>query len=137
MANLSRWDPFQDLLAIQDEMNQVFGRALGRSDRAAGETAARSWAPALDIAERNDAYAVTVEVPGIKPEELEITVEGGVLTISGERRFEAESKEEQYHRVERRYGAFRRSITLPARVKAEAIDASFADGLLQVVVPKA
>src|SRR5512132_1394025 len=111
MANLSRWDPFQDLLAVQDEMNQVFGRALGRSERSADETATRAWAPALDIAERNDAYVVTVEVPGVK--------------------------EEQYHRIERRYGAFRRSITLPARVKADAIEASFADGLLQVVVPKA
>jgi HSP20 family protein len=137
MANLARWDPFQDLLAIQDEMNQVFGRALGRGDRPSGERQARAWAPALDIAERNDAYVVTVEVPGIKPEQLEITVEDGVLTISGERRFEAETKEEQYHRVERSYGAFRRSITLPARVKADAIDASFEDGLLQVVVPKA
>jgi HSP20 family protein len=137
MANLARWDPFQDLLAIQDEMNQVFGRALGRGDRAAGERATRAWAPALDIAERTDAYVVTVEVPGIEPEQLEITLEDGVLTISGERRFEAETKEQQYHRVERSYGAFRRSITLPARVKADAIDASFEDGLLQVVVPKA
>ena len=137
MANLARWDPFQDLLAIQDEMNQVFGRALGRGDRAAGERATRAWAPALDIAERTDAYVVTVEVPGIEPEQLEITLEDGVLTISGERRFEAETKEQQYHRVERSYSAFRRSITLPARVKADAIDASFEDGLLQVVVPKA
>jgi HSP20 family protein len=137
VANLARWDPFQDLLAIQDEMNQVFGRALGRGDRAAGERATRAWAPALDIAERTDAYVVTVEVPGIEPEQLEITLEDGVLTISGERRFEAETKEQQYHRVERSYGAFRRSITLPARVKADAIDASFEDGLLQVVVPKA
>ncbi|HEY2959957.1 MAG TPA: Hsp20/alpha crystallin family protein [Actinomycetota bacterium] len=137
MTNLSRWDPFQDLLAIQDEMNQVFGRALGRGERGGGEAAARGWAPALDIAERNDAYVVTVEVPGIKPEELEITVEDGTLTISGERRFESETKEQQFHRVERRYGAFRRSITLPAGVRADAIDASFEDGLLKVVVPKA
>jgi HSP20 family protein len=136
MANLSRWDPFRDLLAIQDEMNQVFGRALGRGER--GETAsALAWAPALDIAERNDAYVVTVEVPGVKPEQLEITLEDGVLTISGERRFEEETKEAQYHRVERSYGAFRRSITLPTRVMSDAIDASFEDGLLTVVVPKA
>ena len=136
MANLSRWDPFRDLLAIQDEMNQVFGRALGRTEP--GETAtARAWAPALDIAERNDAYVVNVEVPGIKPDDLEITLEDGVLTISGERRFEEETKEAQYHRVERSYGAFRRSITLPTRVMADAIDATFENGVLQVVVPKA
>ncbi|HEX6673782.1 MAG TPA: Hsp20/alpha crystallin family protein [Actinomycetes bacterium] len=136
MANLSRWDPFRDLLAIQDEMNQVFGRALGRTEHG-GEQATRAWAPALDIAERNDAYVVTVEVPGVKPEQLEITLEDGVLTISGERRFEEETKEAQYHRIERSYGAFRRSITLPTRVMSDAIDASFQDGVLTVVVPKA
>jgi HSP20 family protein len=138
MANLARWDPFQDLLAIQDEMNQLFGQVMGQGGRAkAGEAGTRAWAPALDIAERNDAYVVTVEVPGIKPEELNITLENGVLTISGERRFEAETKEQQFHRIERRYGAFRRSVTLPDRVKADAVEASFEDGLLQVVVPKA
>ena len=138
MANLARWDPFQDLLAIQDEMNQLFGQAVGQGGRATGgEAGTRAWAPALDIAERNDAYVVTVEVPGIKPEQLDITLENGALTISGERRFETETKEEQFHRIERRYGAFRRSITLPDRVKADAVEASFEDGLLQVVVPKA
>jgi HSP20 family protein len=138
MANLARWDPFQDLLAIQDEMNQLFGQATGQGGRTTGgEAGTRAWAPALDIAERNDAYVVTVEVPGIKPEQLDITLENGALTISGERRFETEIKEEQYHRIERRYGAFRRSITLPDRVKADAVEASFEDGLLQVVVPKA
>ena len=134
--SVSRWDPFQDLLSIQDEMNQVFGRVLGQPGQR-GEQTARAWAPALDIAERNDAYVVTVEVPGIKPEQLDITLEDGVLTISGERRFEEETKEAQYHRIERSYGAFRRSITLPTRVMADAIDASFEDGVLQVVVPKA
>jgi HSP20 family protein len=139
MANLARWDPFQDLLSIQDEMNQLFGQAMGQGGRAAtrGEVGTRAWAPALDIAERNDAYVVTVEVPGIEPEQLDITLENGALTISGERRFESETSEQQYHRIERRYGAFRRSITLPDRVKADAIEASFEDGLLQVVVPKA
>jgi HSP20 family protein len=137
MANLARWDPFQDLLAIQDEMNQLFGQATGQAGRGTGEVASRAWAPALDIAERNDAYVVTVEVPGIKPEQLDITLENGALTISGERRFESETKDKQFHRIERRYGAFRRSISLPDRVKADAVEASFQDGLLQVVVPKA
>ena len=137
MANLARWDPFQDLLAIQDEMNQLFGQATGQAGRGTGEAATRAWAPALDIAERNDAYVVTVEVPGIKPEQLDITLENGALTISGERRFESETKDKQFHRIERRYGAFRRSISLPDRVRADAVEASFEDGLLQVVVPKA
>jgi HSP20 family protein len=95
------------------------------------------WAPALDISERKDAYVVTVEVPGVKAEDLDITLEDGLLTIQGERQFTSESSEQQYHRVERRYGSFRRSITLPSQVRADAIEASFEDGVLEVVVPKA
>jgi HSP20 family protein len=137
--SVSRWDPFQDLLAIQDEMNQLFGRAVGQGGQARGQgqVAERMWAPALDISERKDAYVVTVEVPGIKADDLDITLEDGLLTIKGERRFTQESTEQQFHRVERRYGSFRRSITLPAQVQADRIEASFEDGVLQVVVPKA
>jgi HSP20 family protein len=139
MANVSRWDPFQDLLSIQDEMNQLFGRAMGQpSGRQGSEASTRMWAPALDISERKDAYLVTVEVPGVKAEDLEITLEDGLLTIQGERQLTADSSgQQQFHRVERRYGAFRRSITLPSRVQANEIEASFENGLLQVVVPKA
>ena len=127
--SVSRWDPFQDLLAIQDEMNQVFGRARqGQGGRV--------WAPALDISERKDAYLVTVELPGVEADDLEITLEDGLLTIQGERQFAHDSSEQQFHRVERRYGAFRRSITLPAQVQAEQIEASFDNGVLQIVVPK-
>jgi HSP20 family protein len=80
---------------------------------------------------------VTVEVPGVKPEELDITLEDGLLTIQGERRFTQESSDQQFHRVERRYGSFRRSITLPSQVQADQIEASFDNGVLEVVVPKA
>jgi HSP20 family protein len=80
---------------------------------------------------------VTVEVPGVKADDLDITLEDGLLTIQGERQFTSESSEQQYHRVERRYGSFRRSITLPSQVKADAIEASFDNGVLEVVVPKA
>jgi HSP20 family protein len=139
--SVSRWDPFQDLLAIQDEMNQLFGRATGGGQntqgRSQGQTGQRVWAPALDISERKDAYVVTVEVPGVNPDDLDITLEDGLLTIQGERQFTSESSEQQFHRVERRYGSFRRSITLPVQVKAEAIEASFENGVLEVVVPKA
>src|SRR4029453_2111121 len=96
----------------------------------------RVWAPALDISERKDAYVVTVEVPGINAEDLDITLEDGLLTIQGERQFTQESAEQQFHRVERRYGSFRRSITLPSQVRADAIEASFENGVLEVVVPK-
>jgi HSP20 family protein len=80
---------------------------------------------------------VMVELPGVEPDDLQITMEDGLLTIQGERQFTAESSEQQFHRVERRYGAFRRSITLPAQVQAEQIEATFDNGVLEIVVPKA
>jgi HSP20 family protein len=140
MTTMMRWDPFQDLRSAQDEMAQMspmLAHALGLHARQQGNDRATAWAPALDISERKDAYLVTVELPGLKAEDLDITMEDGLLTIQGERQFTQESSEQQFHRVERRYGAFRRSITLPAHVMAEGIQASFEDGVLQVLVPKA
>jgi HSP20 family protein len=140
MTTMMRWDPFQDLRSAQDEMAQMspmLAHALGLPARQQGSATATAWAPALDISERKDAYLVTVELPGLKPEDLDITMEDGLLTIQGERQFTAESSEQQFHRIERRYGAFRRSITLPAHVMAEGIQASFEDGVLQILVPKA
>jgi HSP20 family protein len=140
----TQWDPFQDLRSAQDErtryqMDSLFAPTLGlfgqRQDAALPSTPV--WAPALDISERKDAYLVSVELPGVKLEDLEITLDDGLLTIQGERSFADDSSEQQYHRIERRYGAFRRSITLPAHVMADAVEASFEDGVLQIVVPKA
>ena len=138
MTLRTQWDPFQDLRSAQDELNQMLAHSLSvhgqRQGAAVGTTPA--WAPALDISERKDAYLVTVELPGVKLDDLEITLEGGLLTIQGERYFGHDSSEEQFHRVERRYGAFRRSITLPAHVQADAVHATFEDGVLQIMVPK-
>jgi HSP20 family protein len=140
MATMMRWDPFQDLRSAQDEMAQMspmLAHALGLHTQPQGSATATAWTPALDISERKDAYLVTVELPGLKPEDLDIAMEDGLLTIQGERQLTSESSEQQFHRVERRYGAFRRSITLPAHVMAEGIQASFEDGVLQILVPKA
>ena len=139
MTTMMRWDPFQDLRSAQDEMAQMspmLAHALGLHTQQ-GSATATAWAPALDISERKDAYLVTVELPGLKPEDLDITMEDGLLTIQGERQFTSESSEQRFHRVERRYGAFRRAITLPAHVMAKGIQASFEDGVLQILVPKA
>jgi HSP20 family protein len=145
MATMMRWDPFQDLRDAQEEMAQMaqmaqmsprLAHALGLHTQPQGSTTATAWAPALDISERKDAYLVTVELPGVEADDLEITMEDGLLTIQGERQFTSESSEQQFHRIERRYGAFRRSITLPAQVQAEQIQASFDNGVLQIVVPK-
>src|SRR5215213_8805739 len=138
MATMTRWDPFQDLRSAQDEMAQMspmLAHALGLHAQQ-GSGTATAWAPALDISERKDAYLVTVELPGVEADDLQITLEDGLLTIQGERHFAHDSSEQQFHRVERRYGAFRRSITLPAHVMAEGIQASFEDGVLQILVPK-
>ena len=119
-------------------MSPMLAHALGlHTQQGNARTATTAWAPAVDISERKDAYLVAVELPGLKPEDLDITMEDGLLTIQGERQFTTDSSEQQFHRVERRYGAFRRSITLPAHVMAEGIQASFEDGVLQILVPKA
>jgi HSP20 family protein len=138
MATMTRWDPFQDLRSAQEEMVQmspILAHALGLHAQQ-GSGTATAWAPALDISERKDAYLVTVELPGVEAEDLEITLEDGLLTIQGERHFAHDSSEQQFHRVERRYGAFRRSITLPAHVMADGIQASADNGVLQILVPK-
>jgi HSP20 family protein len=147
MTTMMRWDPFQDLRNAQEEMAQLAQMAqmspmlaqafgLRGQQQGSGRETTTAWAPALDISERKDAYLVTVELPGIELDDLEITLEDGLLTIQGERQFTSESSEQQFHRIERRYGAFRRSITLPAQVQAEQIEASFDNGVLQIVVPK-
>ena len=137
----TQWDPFQDLRSAQDEMAQmspVLAHALGLhgQQQGSGQATTTAWAPALDISERKDAYLVTVELPGVKADDLQITLEDGLLTIQGERHVANDASEQQFHRVERRYGAFRRSITLPAHVMAEGIEASAEDGVLQILVPK-
>jgi HSP20 family protein len=143
MMLTTRWDPFQDLRNTQDErtrdqIDSLFAHALGRHTQRQGAAVDTTpvWAPALDIAERKDAYLVSVELPGVKLDDLTITLDDGLLTIQGERSFD-DASQPQYHRVERCYGAFRRSITLPAHVVADAVQASIQDGVLQILVPKA
>ena len=140
MATMTRWDPFQDLRSAQDElaqMNPMLAHALGLHGQQQGSgRATTAWAPALDICERKDAYLVTVELPGVEADDLQVTLEDGLLTIQGERHFAHDSSEQQFHRVERHYGAFRRSITLPAHVMAEGIQATVDNGVLEILVPK-
>jgi HSP20 family protein len=141
MTSTMRWDPFQDLRGAQDEMTQMtplnalLAQAFGQRQAAVG-SGTPAWAPAVDISERKDAYLVTVELPGTDLDAIQITLEDSLLTVQGERHFAHDSSEQQFHRVERRYGTFRRSITLPAHVMADAIEATLDDGVLQIVVPK-
>jgi HSP20 family protein len=140
----TQWSPFEDLGSAQDEqaqtqMDRLFAHALGLHGQRQGPAlgSGSAWTPALDISERKDAYLVTVELPGVKLDDLQITLEDGLLTIQGQRDVANDSSEEQFHRVERSSGAFRRSITLPAHVEADEVNASMEDGVLRILVPKA
>lgn len=128
-------DLFEDLRDAQEEMlRQTRGLRFGHVHEGAASNSA--WVPALDIAERKDAYLVTVELPGVAIDDLQITCQSGVLTIQGERHSVNDSSEQTVHRAERRFGPFLRSIALPSNVVADAIDASSQDGVLQITVPK-
>ena len=138
MTVMTGLDLFEDLRAAQEEMLRTAwgrGRRPGQQrDAGAGGTV---WAPAVDISESSDAYRVSMELPGVSADEVEITFEDGLLTVQGERHFQQDSAGEKVHRSERFYGAFRRSITLPNHVQADKIKASAQDGVLQILMPKA
>jgi HSP20 family protein len=141
MAIMTRWDAFHDLRGTQDQMNEIHKllaqlRGQQASQSGTGASSAPAWAPPVDIAERKDSYVVTVELPGVKVEDLEIAFQDGLLTIQGERQLTQDAADEQFHVLERRYGLFRRSITLPRHVQPDAIEASTEDGVLQVMVSK-
>jgi HSP20 family protein len=134
---MTGWELFEDMRAAQDEMLRA-GRGRGRQygqhyDANAGMS---TWAPAVEITERADAYMVTAEVPGISAGKVEITFGDGLLTMQGERHAAHGAAGEKVHRSERSYGPFWRSITLPGNVQADKIEATARDGVLQVVVPK-
>jgi len=96
-----------------------------------------AWTPAVDIAEHDEQYLVEVELPGVNKEDVKITLENNILTIRGEKKQEKETRKESYHRVERSYGSFQRSFTLPTTIKSDKIDAAYKDGILQITLPKA
>ena len=138
MTVMTGWDLFEDLRAAQDEMLRATrGYGWRPGQQFTSGTTPAAWTPTVDISERKDAYLVAVELPGIKPDQVEITFEDGLLTIQGERHFAHDSAGEKMHRAERHHGAFRRSITMPSHVEADKIEASAQDGVLQILVPKA
>jgi HSP20 family protein len=116
-------------------MNDLFGRFFGDWGMAP-LSGTGTWFPALDLAEKDDAFVVKAELPGIKPDEIDISVQGNTLTLSSEKTESSEDSGENYYHTERRYGAFRRDVTLPAEVNAEKIEASHRDGVLTITLPK-
>ena len=140
--SLVKWNPARelatwpsDLFGIQRETNRMFD-GFFRSTQDEDYTLS-SWTPAVDITEHDDEYSVKVELPGVNKDDVKLTLENNILTIRGEKKQEKETKKENYHRIERCYGSFQRSFTLPNAIKSERIDASFKDGILTVILPKA
>lgn len=132
-----RWlDPFRDLSTIQERMNQIFEDALSRSKGKEEGIRAGMWTPAVDIYENNDSVIVKAELPGVTKDQISVEVKDGILSLRGERKFEKEVKEENYHRVERSYGSFQRSFSLPVSVDQDKVTAKFQDGVLEVKLPK-
>ena len=131
-----RWDPFRDLIAIQERMNRLFKTALSASDFAGESSGIGTWSPVSDVAETDESIVVSCELPGLSREEIEIKLADGVLSVSGERKVHREADGDQYHRIERSYGPFLRNFTLPTSVDSEKIVAQYQNGVLSVLLPK-
>src|SRR5690349_17785236 len=133
MAVLTRWDPFRELAALQNRMNRMFEEQYGGGRE---ELTTGAFVPPVDIYEDEHSVQLKLEVPGIEEKDIDIKVENNVLSVSGERKFEKEEKEENFHRVERRYGSFSRSFTLPNTVDTENIQADYDAGVLRIRLAK-
>jgi HSP20 family protein len=132
-TSVTRWDPFADILPFRREMERLLAPLAAMP----ASNLPQRWAPTADVVESDDAIVITAELPGVKDEDVEITVEDGVLRIAGERRLQEEVTEEHSYRLERSYGGFERRFPLPPGVKEEDITAGIAYGVLKITVPKA
>ena len=137
MNAIVRWDPFRELDELHSRLSTLFGRAALRKNGAKDEAlTVAEWAPLVDIVEDDNEYLIKAELPEVKKEDVKVTVQDDVLTISGQRQYEKEEKGKKYHRVERAYGSFTRSFTLPEDADGEKVAAEFKDGVLKVRLPK-
>ena len=137
MAIIRRNDPFRDLLSLQDQLFRTFDSAYRGANREEGEPSmVATWSPLVDVFEDNDGITLKVELPEVEAKDVDIQVEGNTLTVKGERKLEREDKRDGYHRIERTYGTFARTFSLPSTVDAEHITAESRDGVLRVFLPK-
>jgi len=135
-----RWDPFRELEDMSERLHRAFGRSgVSRAELAASKDAMTvfDWSPTVDIVETPEEFQIKVELPEVKKEEVKVSVDGGVLRIEGERKQEKEEKGKKYHRIERSYGSFLRTFTLPDNVDETKVQADFKDGMLNVRLRKA
>lgn len=133
----AHWNPFQEMERMRQHMESFFGRPTLRGNGGEEETmTSTEWAPPVDISEDDKEYLIKAELPELRKEDVKVTVENGVLSISGERKFEKEEKDKKYHRLERAYGSFQRSFSLPDDADAAKVNAEFKDGVLKVRLAK-
>ena len=134
MTVLTRWDPFREFSTLQDRMNRLVRDSFGDGREEALTTS--SFAPAVDVYEDEHNVTLKIEVPGVEEKDIDVRIENNTLTVHGERKFEKEEKEENYRRVERQYGSFTRSFTLPTTVDAESVTANYDKGVLKIKLAK-
>jgi HSP20 family protein len=135
VQSIVRWNPFAQVEDLRREMDQIFGDFFGRTPSTMATTEA-IWSPLVDIHETPDSFLLMAEVPGVKQEDIQVIVEGDTLVLKGDRKRETEVKEDEYHRIERSYGHFERSILLPSVVDPERVKATYRDGVLEIQLPK-
>lgn len=137
MNVLTRWQPFREITSLQERMNQLFSEMIPGEDTSQSSSLRSSWfAPRTDVYEEDDRIVLEMEAPGIREEDLNITLENNVLTVTGERKIEEGRKQDRYQRVERYYGSFSRSFTLPATVDPNSVEAKYENGVLRVSMTK-
>jgi HSP20 family protein len=136
--SIVRWDPFRELEEMSGRLNRIFGQGIGPrgAEQSRDAMANFDWAPSVDIAETPQEFVVKAELPAVKKEDVKVSVDAGVLRIQGHRQQEAEEQNQKFHRVERQYGSFMRSFTLPDNIDDAKVSADFKDGVLNVHLPK-
>jgi HSP20 family protein len=130
---ITKWDPFRDFSTLRSEMERVFDSMLGRYPR---ERVEGLWAPLVDVEETKDNIVARIELPGMKKEDIKVTLVNNMLTVSGERKHQVEEKGKTYYRIERAYGKFQRTVELPTEVLGDKAKATYKDGILELVIPK-
>jgi len=134
--NLVRWDPFRELEEMSNRLNRIFHRPTLRTGNGKEALTIADWAPSVDISETDSEYLIKAELPEVKKEDVKVTLQDGVLTIQGDRKQEKEEQGKKFHRVERSYGSFVRSFTLPDYVDDAKVKAEFKEGILNLHLPK-
>ena len=135
MTVLTRWEPFREFSTLQDRMNRLFRESFNDPGRDESLTTS-NFAPAVDVYEDEHNLVLKLEIPGMNEEDLKVSLENNTLTVTGERKFEKEEKEENYRRIERQYGSFTRTFTLPQTVDSENVSATYDKGVLKISLPK-